>query len=694
MAELRALLIGIDGYFPNRLPDGSSFAQLGGCVRDVARVEAFVSQTLGLPPEHVTQLRASHRRDRPEPPEPPEQWPTYENIVGALRQLLEKSQSGEHVYIHYSGHGGRVPTRFPALKGPMGLDECLVPVDIGNPDARYIRDIELAYVLRQMVDKGLVVTVVLDSCHSGGATRGIADAVIRGLGTVDTTGRPTDSLVAPEEALADTWRQLTAGTQRGVVLGSGWLPEPKGYVLLAACRPSEYAYEYAFDGHERSGVLTHWLLDGLSKISPGDSYKSLHDRVVANVHSQFERQTPQLFGEARRVVFGTGATELAYGVTVLRVDPTGKQVVLNTGQAHGVSRGARFEVYPAGTTAFSNRDQRVGIVEVTGAGDTESSAEVIERFGGAPIEPGAQAVSSDPGSLLLRRKVRLLARPQSTAVAEHERALEAVRMAIAEGDYGWVELAAPNAGADYVVTVTEDGAYEICDPANSPIPNISPPINVADPDSADRLVRRLVHLARYVAVWQLENLDRHTSRSGGLKLELLRAQGGYAEGDRLYPQPFDEPGNTPVLAVGDWIVLRLSNNSREVLNVVVLDLDPAWGISQVYPGRSDTDFMPVDPGEEVLLPLRADLPEGCAEGSDVLKALGTVGTASFRWLELPHLEAPLSRAGQTRAHAVGGLDQLLAHVVAERPMTRDLKPVAYSTAAWTTAQLEVQIQRP
>ena len=101
-------------------------------MRDVARVESFLFQTLGLLPEHVTQLRASHRRDRPEPPEPPEQWPTYENIVGALRQLLEKSQSGEHVYVHYSGHGGRVPTRFPALKGPMGLDECLVPVDIGK----------------------------------------------------------------------------------------------------------------------------------------------------------------------------------------------------------------------------------------------------------------------------------------------------------------------------------------------------------------------------------------------------------------------------------------------------------------------------------------------------------------------------------------------------------------------------------
>ena len=48
-----------------------------------------------------------------------------------------------------------------------------------------------------MVDKGLVVTVVLDSCHSGGTTRA-GDSAIRGADreTVDTTPRPTESLVA------------------------------------------------------------------------------------------------------------------------------------------------------------------------------------------------------------------------------------------------------------------------------------------------------------------------------------------------------------------------------------------------------------------------------------------------------------------------------------------------------------------
>ena len=79
-----------------------------------------------------------------------------------------------------------------------------MPTDIGNSEARYLRDVEMYYLLKAMVDKGLEVTVVLDSCHSGGATRGLGGAATRGIASIDTTPRPTVSLVAPAaELLAD-----------------------------------------------------------------------------------------------------------------------------------------------------------------------------------------------------------------------------------------------------------------------------------------------------------------------------------------------------------------------------------------------------------------------------------------------------------------------------------------------------------
>ena len=233
-----ALLIGIDRYLPNQLPDGSSYESLHGCVRDINLVEALLKNMLKVPKAQIFKLVASHVNGSTQPSE---QLPTYENMVTKFKELTKIAQPGDQVYIHYSGHGGRSVTAYPNLKGKNAVDESLVPMDIGNPQARYLRDLELAKLLQSMVDKGLVVTLVLDSCHSGGATRGgIKNAGVRGLSKniVDTTPRPTESLVASTEELIQNWQSLTKGEEktRSLNATSGWLPEPKGYVLLAACR--------------------------------------------------------------------------------------------------------------------------------------------------------------------------------------------------------------------------------------------------------------------------------------------------------------------------------------------------------------------------------------------------------------------------------------------------------------------------
>ena len=114
-----------------------------------------------------------------------------------------------------------------------------------------------------MVKKELVVTLVLDSCHSGGATREISgDDRVRGGGFIDNTPRPTDSLVAPVQELAQNWQTLTANS-RNITVVNGLLSEPKGYTLIAACRDNELGYENVFEGTESNGALTYFLLKAL-----------------------------------------------------------------------------------------------------------------------------------------------------------------------------------------------------------------------------------------------------------------------------------------------------------------------------------------------------------------------------------------------------------------------------------------------
>lgn|SRR5882724_2141097 len=147
MSNLHALLIGIDAYLHNRLPDGRTLTTLEGCVSDVLRVEEFLRTRRGIASDQILKLTASNVGPS-SLPEPQDLWPTYKNIISALRRLTESASRGDEVYIHYSGHGDRLKTAYPELKGSHGFDEVLVPVDIGASDARYLRDIEVYSFLR------------------------------------------------------------------------------------------------------------------------------------------------------------------------------------------------------------------------------------------------------------------------------------------------------------------------------------------------------------------------------------------------------------------------------------------------------------------------------------------------------------------------------------------------------------------
>jgi hypothetical protein len=246
--------------------------------------------------------------------------------------------------------------------------------------------------------------------------------------------------------------------------------------------------------------------------------------------------------------------------------------------------------------------------------------------------------------------------------------------------------------ADYQVAVTADGEYEIWDAAGEAISNLRPAIKIDERNVAARVVQRLVHLTKYQNIQELDNFDPRSPLAHKLVVELVGVQKDYDPADRPEPEPFDDPGNTPTLETGVWTFLRVKNKSSQVLNVTVLDLQPDWGITQVYP--RDTKSISFDPGQEQLIPLQANLPTSYTSGRDVLKVFATVGATDFRWLELPALDQPPKPRGPVMRGGVSNpLDSLLAAIVAAKPKTRNLEPAANPSGEWVTAQVEVRVER-
>ena len=702
-SNIHVLLIGIDYYKPNRW-----YKSLRGAVRDINLVDTVLQQTLENRLKQVYRLLSPNPED-PAPSEPKEaQPPTYENIVNAFKTITDEAEPGELVYIHYSGHGGQAATIYPELKqGDDQNDEGIVPMDIGEQEGRYLRDVEMTTLLKRMTDKGLVVTLILDSCHSGGATRGDAQIRSSELG-VDTSSRSSESLVASREELLSNWRELA---QPGGIRVAG-LPQARDYVLLAACRSNEYAYEYPVNGSDRHGALTYWMVDTLtSSATKGQplTYKLLHDRINAQIQSKFPQQLPMILGESDRLVFGSDRWSTPYTVQVIKVQP---EITLNAGMAQGLSKGTQFSVYPLSTTDFTDKTKQVAIVEITTVEGGSSAVTVLKPEEGGiavngAIEPGAPAIMvSAPVDLIQR--VRFVTNKEegeaeiqlpANLISRQAEALEKVRQALAGN--GWAVEMKQGEADRYQVAVGRSGEYEIC--AGSVIENLRPSLSIDDPDSATAVVQRLVHLAKYQAVQSLDNPGSQLAQS--LDVELLTEDG----------KPFAEPRN-PTIKTGDIVCLRVKNKGTQPLKVAVLDLEPTWAISQIPLDGLESAFFNLPRGAVQDVKLSLALPDDgqYLEAKETLKVFAIQnGLADFRWLTLPSLdEQPRSRGNSLneeleKTKAEGGtrgpveeinpLNNLLATIGADFDQapsnTRSARIVTDPKNEWVTQQVQIVVKQ-
>lgn len=86
----RAVLIGINYVGQN--------GELSGCHNDVANIKKYLINELGFDERDMKILMDDSRHTNP----------TYANIMAALDWIVGVSQPGDTVWIHYSGHGGRL----------------------------------------------------------------------------------------------------------------------------------------------------------------------------------------------------------------------------------------------------------------------------------------------------------------------------------------------------------------------------------------------------------------------------------------------------------------------------------------------------------------------------------------------------------------------------------------------------------
>ena len=211
-----ALCIGIDDY--KRAGD-----RLKGCVRDAE----LWGDVLGKAGFGVTLLT---NRDA-----------TRNGILGSIYKMVTNSTAGDTLVVQYSGHG----TFAPDLNGDEDdrQDEAICPVDFR--DGQLILDDDLGQ-LWNLIPEGVSVTIFFDSCHSGGANRGVGpegESIPRGVEL--TTSDVEKFRIARGAAAPNGKKQALEDVVDSESPAAPAPDEParKEEVLFAACKPTQLAWE-------------------------------------------------------------------------------------------------------------------------------------------------------------------------------------------------------------------------------------------------------------------------------------------------------------------------------------------------------------------------------------------------------------------------------------------------------------------
>ncbi|BAZ12017.1 peptidase C14 caspase catalytic subunit p20 [Calothrix sp. NIES-4071] len=244
-----ALLVGINEY-TNGIPT------LGGCEQDVLLQHELLMHRFGFKATDILTLTSKQA--------------TRQGILQAFNEhLIKQAKPGDVVVFHFSGHGSQVQDK--DRDTPDGVNGTLVPVDSSLPEnGGVVQDImghtlfTLMYALQ--TDN---VTMVLDSCHSGGAKRGRFRVRSR-LGGSGFLPSPAEF----EEQRK--WLALTGLSQQEFI-NKRRQNVAKGTVITAVKR-DQFAMDGQFSGFD-AGVFTYALTQYLWQKTANESLGTTFSNV-------------------------------------------------------------------------------------------------------------------------------------------------------------------------------------------------------------------------------------------------------------------------------------------------------------------------------------------------------------------------------------------------------------------------------
>ena len=272
----KALLIGINDY----APVGPGGPDLRGCVNDV-RDMANTLSVLGIVPATPGAMRILT-----------DARATRSAILTGFQWLISGAKKGDVLIFYYSGHGSQVAD--VSGDDPDGRDETICPHDFST--AGMIKDDDFRASLAGL-PAGVNLDIIFDSCHSGSATRELAEfatACLEGTIAYRYIEPPLDwgfFLDADPKLLV---RHILRPKSQVATKDAVVVPR-LNHVLWAGCRDNQTSAEDLIGGTYR-GVFTYNFCKILRRAGVAITRRRLDSQVTLNVRGMGYNQIPQMEG--------------------------------------------------------------------------------------------------------------------------------------------------------------------------------------------------------------------------------------------------------------------------------------------------------------------------------------------------------------------------------------------------------------
>lgn len=369
-----ALLVGINQY-----PRSQRFTNLYGCLNDVELQRQLLIHRFGFQDSDILVL--TDESDQP---------PTRDNILNAfVEHLINQAKENDVVVFHFSGHGSQVIDNNHPLCGTQPLNSTFVPADDLPSSETVVHDImgRSLFLLMSRI-KAENTTVVLDSCFSGGGTRG--NVRIRAVSGSEYQPSDAERDFQEEQlsylpySLEELEQQRCASVAKGVVLAAA-----QRYQEAADVTFSGESKDVAFSDFD-AGAFTYFLTQHLWNQT--DSVRSAIATVHRNLNSSGIYQTPlhdvkaNSGFEADPIYFIDDAHAPPADATILRTE--GNQALIWLGGVspdglEALQTGSRFAQSRGGTqreALFVSRNGLFGWVTLLDPELTSGSLTEISRL--------------------------------------------------------------------------------------------------------------------------------------------------------------------------------------------------------------------------------------------------------------------------------------------------------------------------